>query len=134
MRLELVSNQQHSSTGVGLRWTGCNNVTRAAECLGSSFCGAHVSYAAKRFEVTTWEISFAQRKNPEQGSLAQSQEKVGSQVRISRPLADPDNDELGRSKRRNADFNNQPAVVDVILCHRSLIATDEERFVRPGTL
>jgi hypothetical protein len=49
-------------------------------------------------------------------------------------LADPDNDELGRSKRRNADFNNQPAVVDVILCHRSLIATDEERFVRPGTL
>jgi len=55
-------------------------------------------------------------------------------VRVSRPLANPNNDELGRSKRRNADFNNQPPVVDVILCHRSLIATDEERFVRWGTM
>ncbi len=35
------------------------------------------SDAAKRFEVATWEISFAQSKNAEQSSLEQSQEKAG---------------------------------------------------------
>jgi hypothetical protein len=36
------------------------------------------SYAAKRFEVTTWEISFAQSKNAEQSSLANRRKRPES--------------------------------------------------------
>ena|ERR1035437_1152779 len=38
--LELVPIQQHSKTGVGPRWTGCNTVTFPAESLGSYSCGS----------------------------------------------------------------------------------------------
>ena len=40
LRLELVSNQHHSRTGVGPSWTGRSNVTCVTESLGSRVCGA----------------------------------------------------------------------------------------------
>ena len=58
IRLELVSNQQHSRTEVGLRWTGCNNVTCAAERLGLSFCGAQAFNC--RYLISNMAINAAQ--------------------------------------------------------------------------
>src|SRR5437660_1613316 len=46
--------------------------------------------------------------------------------RAASPLADSDDHELGRLHRRHADDEDQPAVVDVVLCHRGPVALDEE--------
>jgi len=52
------------------------------------------SYAAKRLEAATWEISFAQSKNPEQSSLASRTKKQESapgvmQISIGRGFCGP---------------------------------------------
>ena len=49
---------------------------------------------------------------------------------IRRPAADPDQDELGRTDRRNTDEADEAAGVEVVLCHRAAVAADEERLLR----
>src|SRR6185369_13604623 len=48
-------------------------------------------------------------------------------------LEDPEDDELGRAYRCNADFAHQAPVVDIVLRHRHFVAFDEERLVLRGS-
>src|SRR4051812_47005916 len=53
-------------------------------------------------------------------------------VRAESPLTDADDHELGRPQRRDADKDDEPAVVDLLLRHRALVTPDEERVLRFG--
>ena len=51
-------------------------------------------------------------------------------LRASGPLRDAEDDELGGLHRRDADQDDQPAVVYIVLGHGGAVALDEEGFLR----
>ena len=70
------------------------------------------------------------------GTRAQSRSVVVGVVRADGPLADAEDHELGRTQRRDADEDDEPAVDDVVLRHRGAVAparrTRPPAWCRPG--
>jgi hypothetical protein len=52
---------------------------------------------------------------------------LSADLRSGRPLADAEDHELGRVRRREANLADHSAVVDVVLRHRRAVAANEER-------
>src|SRR5689334_449299 len=52
-----------------------------------------------------------------------------SALRLAGFLEDPEDDELGRAHRRDADLADEAAVQDVVLCHRRAVTANGEGLV-----
>src|SRR3954447_2160281 len=63
-------------------------------------------------------------------SLNSATAHASSDFAVGRPLADAEDDELGRTQRGDADQADQPPVIEVVLRHRRAVALDEVGLLR----
>src|SRR4051812_16252316 len=65
--------------------------------------------------------------------LVATESSFVSAASVRGPLADPEDDELGRLHGRHPDEADEPAVVEIVLGHGRAVAVHEVRLVRGGS-